>query len=168
MVRRSPPAGAGTASLGGAWQGGDGGAAPRGKWQLVLLGGWAADARVRSFRSAAHCRSCNLHPGSGANTRSVWFLCTVAPCSGHPHSRHRWLANANCPACRTCQGIACLLPSPGCTAADHGLYRRLDDAFRLEYAGLWHSLVFAGGWLAGWPSRAQHRCDAAASLQLGR
>ena len=29
---------------------------------------------------------------------------------------------------------------------DHGLYRQLDDSFRLEYAGLWHSLVFAGGW----------------------
>ncbi|KAI3430556.1 hypothetical protein D9Q98_005149 [Chlorella vulgaris] len=26
---------------------------------------------------------------------------------------------------------------------DHGLYRQLDDSFRLEYAGLWHSLVFA-------------------------
>ncbi|EFN51969.1 hypothetical protein CHLNCDRAFT_32749 [Chlorella variabilis] len=26
---------------------------------------------------------------------------------------------------------------------DHGLYRRLTDDFRLEYAGLWHSLVFA-------------------------
>ncbi|KAL4422859.1 hypothetical protein ABPG75_009056 [Micractinium tetrahymenae] len=63
LVRRAPPAGASPASRGGAWQGGGGGAAPRGKWQLVLL--------------------------------------------------------------------------------DHGLYRRLDDHFRLEYAGLWHSLVFA-------------------------
>jgi aarF domain-containing kinase len=27
---------------------------------------------------------------------------------------------------------------------DHGLYRQLDDSFRLEYAGLWHALVFAG------------------------
>ncbi len=27
---------------------------------------------------------------------------------------------------------------------DHGLYRQLDDSFRLQYAGLWHSLVFAG------------------------
>ncbi|KAL4448834.1 hypothetical protein ABPG77_007551 [Micractinium sp. CCAP 211/92] len=63
LVRRAPPAGASTASRGGNWQGGNGGAAPRGKWQLVLL--------------------------------------------------------------------------------DHGLYRQLDDAFRLEYAGLWHSLVFA-------------------------
>jgi aarF domain-containing kinase len=26
---------------------------------------------------------------------------------------------------------------------DHGLYRRLDDAFRLEYAHLWRSLIFA-------------------------
>ena len=26
---------------------------------------------------------------------------------------------------------------------DHGLYRRLDDAFRLEYAALWRSLIFA-------------------------
>ena len=25
---------------------------------------------------------------------------------------------------------------------DHGLYRRLSDDFRLEYAGLWRSLVF--------------------------
>lgn len=28
---------------------------------------------------------------------------------------------------------------------DHGLYRRLDDQFRLEYAGLWRSLIFGGG-----------------------
>ena len=27
---------------------------------------------------------------------------------------------------------------------DHGLYRELDDSFRLEYAGLWRSLIFAG------------------------
>lgn len=27
---------------------------------------------------------------------------------------------------------------------DHGLYRKLDDKFRLEYAGLWRSLIFAG------------------------
>jgi aarF domain-containing kinase len=27
---------------------------------------------------------------------------------------------------------------------DHGLYRDLDDEFRLAYAGLWRSLVFAG------------------------
>ncbi|GAB4820114.1 hypothetical protein N2152v2_007160 [Parachlorella kessleri] len=26
---------------------------------------------------------------------------------------------------------------------DHGLYRELDDSFRLEYAGLWRSLIFA-------------------------
>ncbi len=39
LVRRAPPASASTASRGGNWQGGNGGAAPRGKWQLVLLGG---------------------------------------------------------------------------------------------------------------------------------
>jgi aarF domain-containing kinase len=64
LVRRTPDGGC-APPTGGGWQGGGcGGAAPRGKWQLVLL--------------------------------------------------------------------------------DHGLYRRLDDTFRLEYAGLWHSLVFAG------------------------
>ncbi len=26
---------------------------------------------------------------------------------------------------------------------DHGLYRQVDDAFRLQYAGLWRSLIFA-------------------------
>jgi aarF domain-containing kinase len=26
---------------------------------------------------------------------------------------------------------------------DHGLYRRIDDDFRLEYAALWRALVFA-------------------------
>jgi len=25
---------------------------------------------------------------------------------------------------------------------DHGLYKRIDDTFRLQYAGLWHALVF--------------------------
>ena len=28
---------------------------------------------------------------------------------------------------------------------DHGLYRQLDDQLRIEYAGLWRSLIFAGG-----------------------
>lgn len=44
---------------------------------------------------------------------------------------------------------------------DHGLYRRLDDSFRLEYAGLWHSLVFAGGCPRGagvGVHRAAHAC----------
>ncbi|PSC76949.1 ABC1 [Micractinium conductrix] len=63
LVRAAPPRGTTTVARGGAWQGGDGGAKPRGRWQLVLL--------------------------------------------------------------------------------DHGLYRELDDSFRLEYAGLWHALVFA-------------------------
>jgi hypothetical protein len=26
---------------------------------------------------------------------------------------------------------------------DHGLYRQMDDAFRVQYAGLWHALIFA-------------------------
>lgn len=64
LVRATPlPAASTHTSPSSNWKGGDGGAAPRGRWQLVLL--------------------------------------------------------------------------------DHGLYRQLDDSFRLDYAGLWHSLVFA-------------------------
>lgn len=62
---------------------------------------------------------------------------------------------------------ASLLPQSGCCSKlrgqwqlvllDHGLYRQLDDSFRLEYAGLWHSLVFAG---KPW----SYRCQSAGSL----
>jgi predicted unusual protein kinase regulating ubiquinone biosynthesis (AarF/ABC1/UbiB family) len=32
---------------------------------------------------------------------------------------------------------------PQLVLLDHGLYRHIDDGFRLQYAGLWHALVFA-------------------------
>ncbi len=41
---------------------------------------------------------------------------------------------------------------------DHGLYRQLPDDFRLEYAGLWHSLVFAGNGLLLVPLCALCKC----------
>lgn len=37
---------------------------------------------------------------------------------------------------------------------DHGLYRRLDDQFRVEYAGLWRSLIFGGGCGTCWAGRS--------------
>ncbi len=79
-----------------------------------------------------------LGPGVSSGCMSLWQI-TVSLCS---------ILVAPRPLLLRPQALA-LPPPPGRTAADHGLYRQLDDAFRLEYAGLWHSLVFAGERLAG-------------------
>lgn len=65
----------------------------------------------------------------------------VEACSITLHSRL-----TNCNPTQLCQAGCCSKPRGQwqLVLLDHGLYRRLDDSFRLEYAGLWHSLVFAG------------------------
>ena len=48
----------------------------------------------------------------------------------------RWNSHAWC--CRLLQDGRVQL-----VLLDHGLYRSIDDDFRLQYAGLWHALIFA-------------------------
>ena len=119
----------------------------KGEWASGRAGGWAGGRAAGRARGAVQlctdgperrrrepCRTCSPRPPLALPQLALPF--PPAPLDVHPHQCSHALSPCIIPHAQGGGWQLVLL--------DHGLYRRLDHAFRLDYAGLWRSLIFGG------------------------